>query len=61
MWQKVLKSHCHQAFNKIRIRKNKMKPVKSSLSKLIDKRNRLKREDANAFLIQNVEEDIAKE
>ena len=61
MWQKVLKSHCHQAFNKIRIRKNKMKPVKSSLSKMIDKRNILKREDANALLIQNVEEDIAKE
>ena len=38
-WRKVLKTHCNQAFKKIRIKKKKsMKPICPTMSELIEKR-----------------------
>ena len=40
-WRKVLNKYCKEAFSKIRIRKKQNKPLKITISKLIDERNRL--------------------
>ena len=38
-WRKVLNKYCKEAFPKIRIRKKHIKPLKNTISKLIDERN----------------------
>ena len=41
-WRHVLKSHCQQAFKKIRINKKRhIKPLKPEIAVLVDKRNSL--------------------
>jgi hypothetical protein len=41
-WRHVLKSHCQQAFKKIRINKKRhIKPLKPEVAVLVDKRNSL--------------------
>ena len=44
-WRKFLKSFCHKAFKKIRIRNNKIKPINHSISMVIDERNLLTQKD----------------
>ena len=39
MWRRVLETYCKKSFRKIRIRKEKIKPLKQNISKLIDERN----------------------
>ena len=58
-WRKVLNSHCSNAFNKIRIKKNGMKRISKRLSSLIDKRNKLVKEDASEKEIDETNVSIA--
>ena len=58
-WRKALNSHCKKAFKKIRIRKKALKPVNSIISKLIDQRNTLSKEENNKSKVKAIEEEIA--
>ena len=49
-WRKILRTHCKKSFKKIRIRKNKKKPVKKAIAVLIDKRNKILHEDSEENL-----------
>ena len=40
-WIELLNKYCNKSFKKIRIGKKNMKPIKSSLEKLMNKRNNL--------------------
>ena len=66
MWRTVLNSHCNQSFKKIRIRKKKLKPIKSKISAFINERNILskdpeKNEDKINALNEQIAENIAEE
>ena len=57
-----MNTHCKQSFKKIRIRKQKIKPIKSSISKLINKRNLLsKNPDENSVKIDALNDQIAEQ
>ena len=58
-WRKALNSHCKKAFKKIRIRKKALKPVNPIISKLIDQRNTLSKEENNKSKVKAIEEEIA--
>ena len=65
-WRKVLNSHCNKVFKKIRIRKKKLKPIKSKISAFIDERNILSKypernEDKINELNEQIAENIAEE
>ena len=63
-WRQILKSHCQNAFKKIRINKKKnIKPLKPELSFLINKRNKLKiipENNENTKYLADIEEKISK-
>ena len=44
-WRAKLEKVCNKSFKKIRIRKESIKPLEESMSKLIDERNRLLKND----------------
>ena len=60
-WRFVLKSHCQQAFKKIRIKDKKDKPLNKTLVNLVQKRNKLKAtlKDPYHLEIQNIEREIS--
>ena len=59
-WRKTLKSYCHSAFKKIRIIDKKQgKPINKQLAKLIDKRNKMKKDVHSNLAIKEIEEDIS--
>ena len=59
-WRRVLNSHCSMNFKKIRIkRKNKTKPLKSSISKMINLRNSLIMKKENPSKIENLNKAIS--
>ena len=59
-WRNVLKSHCQQAFKKIRISNKKhMKPLTPELSALIDERNELIKNGENENKVKDIENSIA--
>ena len=53
-----MRTHCKKSFKKIRIRKNKKKPVKKAIAVLIDKRNKILHEDSEENL-KEIDEKIA--
>ena len=58
-WRNVLFSHIRKSFQKIRIKKKNIKPLNRSISKLIDRRNRLINLEADNIQIQHLNEEIA--
>ena len=61
-WRVVLEKFCKKSFRKIRIRKKSMKPLKESISKLIDERNCLLRNKSeNVKKISEISNLIANE
>ena len=60
-WRETLETYCKRSFRKIRIRKRKVKPLKSKLMKLINFRNELVKNESNPAKINEVSEMIANE
>ena len=58
-WNRVLKSYCRKAFRKIRIRRKKCKPLKPSIGKLINERNKLIESSGNKESINKIDLEIA--
>ena len=56
-WRNVLNSYCREAFKKIRIQNKKMKPIKTEIAALINKRNQMLKhsEDQNDIKLVNKE------
>ena len=61
-WREKLENVCKKSFSKIRIRKKSIKPLKETISKLIDERNKLsKNEGENVEKISELNHIIADE
>ena len=58
-WRRVLNSHCKEVFKKIRIRKKKIKPIKSSIANLINERNRIIANPENKDKIDSINNEIS--
>ena len=54
-WHSVLMSFCKDSFKKIRIRNEKIKPLKSSLNALIDNRNQILRDPKDSLDLNKIE------
>ena len=61
MWRKTLETFCQRAFRKIRIRKRSMKPLNSTMAKLINLRNKLRKNKGASIEIDCLNEMIADE
>ena len=61
MWRKTLEAHCKKAFRKIRIRKRKVKPLKSKLSILLNLKQQLVKNKTDSKVKFDIDEMISNE
>ena len=58
-WQRTLKNYCQKSFKKVRVRRNKIKPLKANFSRMINERNMLARIPENTSEIHQLDQKIA--